>query len=113
MTTHDFSVRGNDFLIDRKTTLTATDTTVVFRDVKDGLVAIRVARELELPSKEASSFVDDKGNITKVPPSNSAEVSGMYYASNGLKGDSVWSSKGPWVLACTWVWLVCCQPIGP
>jgi hypothetical protein len=77
--------------------LTATDTTVVFKDVKDGMFAIRVARELELPSKEKSSFVDDKGNITEVPPSGSG-VTGMYYGSTGLKGDSVWSSKGDWVM---------------
>jgi hypothetical protein len=94
----NFSVNGNDFIIDRTTTLTATDTVVVFKDVKDGMFAIRVARELELPSKEKSNFVDDKGNITTVPPSNSADVSGMYYSSNGKTGDSVWSSKGEWVM---------------
>ena len=92
-----FSVNGNDFIIDRFTTLTATDTTVIFKDVKDGLFAIRVARELELPSKEKSSFVDDKGNITTVPPS-AGDVTGMYISSNGLKGDSVWSSQGKWVM---------------
>lgn len=94
----NFSVNGNDFIIDRSTTLTATDTVVVFKDVKDGMFAIRVARELELPSKEKSNFVDDKGNITTVPPSNAADVSGMYYSSNGKTGDSVWSSKGEWVM---------------
>ena len=93
----NFSVRGNDFIIDRITTLTATDTSVFFKDVKDGMFAIRVARELELPSKEKSSFVDDKGNVTEVPPSGS-EVTGMYHSSNGLKGDSVWSSQGNWVM---------------
>jgi hypothetical protein len=97
-TTFNFSIQGNDFIIDRITTLTATDTTVIFKDVKDGMFAIRVARELELPSKEKSSFVDDKGNVTTVPPSNAADVSGMYYSSGGLKGDSVWSSKGTWVM---------------
>lgn len=96
-TTFKFSVRGKDFIIDRITSLTATDTTVVFKDVKDGMLAIRVARELELPSKENSKYVDDKGNITTVPPASSKDVTGMYYSSNGLKGDSVWSSKGPWV----------------
>ena len=96
-TTFHFRVDANDFIIDRITTLTATDTIVVFKDVKDGMFAIRVARELELPSKEKSSFVDDKGNITTVPPSGS-DVTGMYYGSSGLKGDSVWSSKGPWVM---------------
>ena len=96
-TTFNFSVRGNDFIIDRITTLTATDTAVLFKDVKDGMFAIRVARELELPSKEKSSFVDDKGNVTEVPAS-AADVTGMYYSSNGLKGDSVWSTQGKWVM---------------
>lgn len=96
-TSFNFSVKANDFIIDRITTLTAMDTAVVFKDVKDGMFAIRVARELELPSKEKSSFVDDKGNITTVPPSGS-DVTGMYYSSGGLQGDSVWSSKGNWVM---------------
>jgi len=96
-TTFNFSVKGNDFVIDRITTLTATHTTVVFKDVKDGMFAIRVARELELPSKDKTSFVDDKGNITEVAPSGN-DVTGMYYSSNGLKGDSVWSTKGKWVM---------------
>lgn len=96
-TQFNFTIKGNDFIIDRITTLTATDTTVIFKDVKDGMFAIRVARELELPSKEKSSFVDDKGNVTNVAPSG-ADVTGMYYSSDGLKGDSVWSSKGPWAM---------------
>lgn len=97
VTTFHFRVQGNDFIIDRETALTAADTTVLFKDVKDGMVAIRVARELELPSKEASSYVDEQGNITKVPPSGN-DVTGMYHGSTGLKGDSVWGSKGPWVI---------------
>ena len=96
-TTYLFSVQKNDFIIDRITTLTATDSTVLFKDVKDGMFAIRVARELELPSKEKSSFIDDKGNVTTVPPSG-ADVTGMYYSSEGFKGDSVWSTQGRWVM---------------
>ena len=96
-TSFNFIVKGNDFIIDRITTLTATDTVVLFKDVKDGMFAIRVARELELPSKEKSSYVDDKGNVTTVAPSG-ADVTGMYYSSEGLKGDSVWSSKGRWAM---------------
>jgi hypothetical protein len=96
-TTFNFSVNGNDFIIDRITTLTATDTTVIFKDVKDGMFAIRVARELELPSREKTKFVDDKGNVTEVAPSGN-DVTGMYYGSDGSKGDSVWSTKGNWVM---------------
>lgn len=97
-TTFNFSVKENSFIIDHITTLMATDTVVFFKDVKDGMFAIRVARELELPSKEKSNYVDDKGNITSIPPSTAADVTGMYYSSEGLKGDSVWSSKGKWVM---------------
>jgi Methane oxygenase PmoA len=97
-TTFNFSVKENSFIIDRITTLTATDSTVLFKDVKDGMFAIRVARELELPSKEATNFVDDKGNVTTVKSSGTDEVTGMYYSSEGLKGDSVWSTKGKWVM---------------
>jgi hypothetical protein len=96
-TLFNFSIQGNDFIIDRITKLTAADTTVLFKDVKDGMFAIRVARELELPSKESSNYVDDKGNITKVPASG-YNVTGMYYSSTGLTGDSVWGSKGRWAI---------------
>lgn len=93
-----FEVKNNHFVIDRITTLTADEVSVIFKDVKDGMLAIRVARELELPSKESSSYIDDKGNTTSVPPSTGTGVSGMYYSSGGLAGDSVWSSKGKWVM---------------
>jgi hypothetical protein len=97
-TTFNFSVQGDNFIIDRITVLTATDTTVVFKDAKDGMFAIRVARELELPTKEATTFVDSKGNLTTVKSSGSADVTGMYTSSEGLKGDSVWGTKGTWVM---------------
>jgi hypothetical protein len=93
----NFTVKGNDLIIDRIAVLKATDSTVVFKDAKDGMLGIRVARELELPSKEKSSFIDDKGNVTLVPPSG-AGVTGMYYSSEGLKGDSVWGTKGRWAM---------------
>lgn len=96
-TTFNFNVEAGNFIIDRTTQLTATDIPVEFKDVKDGMFAIRVARELELPSKEASNYVDDKGNVTKVPASGN-HVTGMYYSSTGLQGDSVWSSKGRWAI---------------
>jgi hypothetical protein len=97
-TTYQFKVRGNDFIIDYTTNLTATDTTVIFKDVKDGLLAIRVARELEMPSKDATSFVDDKGNVTTVKKMDNQGVTGMYYSSEGLKGDDVWGTKATWVM---------------
>ncbi len=95
--TYQFFVKGNDFIIERETQLTAVDSAVLFKDVKDGMLAIRVARELELPSKEPSEYVDDKGNITRVDPSG-GKVTGNYLNSEGSTGDAVWSSKGNWCL---------------
>lgn len=97
-TTFLFRVQGNQFLIDRISTLTAQDTTVVFKDVKDGFLAIRVARELEMPSKEKSDFVDASGNVTTVPALGNENVTGTYYNSEGAKGDSVWGTKGRWAM---------------
>ena len=97
-TIYDFKVQSGVVIIDRTTTLTALKEPVVFKDVKDGFIAIRVARELEMPSKEPGVFVDAHGNKTKVDPSSGTNISGMYYNSYGIKGDSVWSSKAPWAM---------------
>ncbi|MCH5598349.1 DUF6807 domain-containing protein [Niabella ginsengisoli] len=91
-----FKVVGDIFIIDRATTLSALKNTVVFKDVKDGFFAIRVARELEMPSKEPGIFIDANGNTTKTDPIAPNVISGMYQNSNGIMGDSVWSSKATW-----------------
>jgi hypothetical protein len=98
ITEYVFTVKNGDFIIDRSTTLTAHGEDVVFKDAKDGFFAIRVARELEMPSTQADVFVDAKGNKTSVPQMNNAGVTGMYYSSEGIRGDSVWSSKGRWCM---------------
>jgi hypothetical protein len=97
-TEHRFHIQDSLFFIDRITTLTARDTTVFFKDVKDGFLAIRVARELEMPSDQQDVFVDAHGNKTTVPRISNDGVTGRYYSSTGLTGDSVWSSQGPWVM---------------
>ncbi|ULQ54088.1 PmoA family protein [Flavihumibacter fluvii] len=97
-TTYKFSVVNNDFIIDRTTTLTADKDSVKFKDVKDGLFAIRVARELEQPSTEKSEYIDEHGNKTEVPALPTSGITGRYTSSNGLTGDSVWSTQGTWVM---------------
>ncbi|MBO9594066.1 MAG: PmoA family protein [Niabella sp.] len=97
-TTYFFEVTNNRFYITRKTTLTALRHPVVFKDVKDGFFAIRLAKELEMPSTTSKSFTDDKGNVTTVAASGPGVPTGMYYASNGKTGDTVWSSQGTWAM---------------
>ncbi len=97
-TTYVFTVEGKEFFIERTSSLTAVQEEVNFKDVKDGFFAIRVARELEMPSKEAGTFVDVHGNKTDVPLMDNNNVTGMYYNSEGIRGDNVWSSKGRWAM---------------
>ena len=98
-TTYHFTVRGKTFFIERSTTLTANKEPVVFKDAKDGFFALRVARELEMPSTQADVFTDSKGNKTEVSKMVSNEgVTGNYISSEGKVGDSVWSTKSRWTM---------------
>lgn len=96
VTDFQFSVSGKDFIIDRTSTLTAVAPQVEFRDVKDGMLAIRVSRALEMPSKEAGSFVDAHGQVTKVPAMDNSQVTGLYVNREGIQGDSVWGKRSAW-----------------
>ena len=82
--------------IDRITTLTALDTTVTFHDNKDGMLGLRVRRELEQPADKPEVFTDASGHATSVPVLNNDGVTGHYRSSEGLEGDSVWSSRARW-----------------
>ncbi len=97
-TTYTFSVTGKTFSITRVSQLTAAGEEVVFKDVKDGFLAIRVARELEMPSTQEDRFVDAQGNETAVKKMDNAGVTGMYTNDAGVRGDSVWSTKGRWAV---------------
>jgi hypothetical protein len=96
-TRYIFSADRGKRIIDRVTTLTAQQD-VLFKDAKDGFLGLRVAHELELPSKEARQFVDDKGNVTTVPASNNSGVTGNYLTSEGKTGDSAWGTRARWCL---------------
>lgn len=95
-TEYIFSGKGDQRIIDRITTLTA-DRDAVFKDVKDGMFAIRVARELEGPSTKPEIFTDASGIETKVPTLNNEGITGNYRSSEGLEGEKVWGTKGRWV----------------
>ena len=91
-----FKKDGNDFMIDRVATLEAKAREVVFKDVKDGMLGLRVAREIELPSKESSKYVDANGNITTVSVLDNSKITGMYTNREGARGDEVWGKRSQW-----------------
>jgi Family of unknown function (DUF6807) len=84
--------------IDRITTLTALDKRVVFNDNKEGVIGMRVARQLEQPSDKPEVFTDSSGNATAVPTLDNTGVTGHYLSSEGKSGDEVWGTRGRWTL---------------
>lgn len=96
VTKYTFSGKGDTRIIDRSTTLTAVLPEVSMPDVKDGMYAIRVARELELPSNKPEIFTDASGIATKVPVMNNEGITGNYRNSNGIEGETVWGKRAIW-----------------
>ena len=97
LTTLVFSADHEQRIIDRTTTLTAIQD-IALPDAKDGLMGLRVTRELQIPSNAPGEYVDDKGNITKVAAGNDPVINGNYLTSEGRQGDSAWSTRGNWCL---------------
>ena len=96
-TSYIFSGSKDIRIIDRITTLKAVSDIVTFKDVKDGMFAIRVARQLEMPSNKPDVFTDAHGVETKVPQMDNTGVTGNYISSEGITGEAVWSTRGKWM----------------
>ncbi|WP_423227969.1 PmoA family protein [Sabulibacter ruber] len=96
-TKYVFCGEGDTRIIDRITTLTALKEDVLFKDNKEGVIAIRLARELEHPSTKPEVFTDASGKATPVPVMNNEGVTGNYRSSEGKNGDDVWGTRGKWV----------------
>jgi hypothetical protein len=92
-----FSSEGEKRRITRISTLTAQDQPVSMKDNKEGVFAIRVARELEHPSNKPEIFTDANGIPTAVASLNNEGVTGNYRSSEGKEGDAVWGTRGTWV----------------
>lgn len=84
--------------IDRVTRLTALDKRVVFNDNKEGVIGMRVARELEQPADKPEVFTDANGKATAVPKLDNTGVTGRYLSSEGKTGDAVWGTRGRWTM---------------
>ncbi|HEX6464491.1 MAG TPA: PmoA family protein [Vicinamibacterales bacterium] len=94
----EFVFRGDatSRAIDRITTLTALDKKVSFADAKDGMLGMRVARQLELPSTKAEVFTDISGRKTDVPKLDNTGITGNYLTSEGKQGNDAWGTRGRW-----------------
>jgi len=91
-----FTEDGYTRSIDRTTTLKALQK-VSLKDNKEGMLGMRMTRELELPSDKPAEYTDAEGKLTKVKVLNNEGVNGNYYGSEGLTGDDVWGTRNKWV----------------
>ena len=91
----EFSGDGHQRIIDRTTELKAVQD-VLFKDAKDGLLGMRVAHELQIPTQEDQKFTDDKGIVTVVKGGTDKTANGTYLTSEGKRGNDAWSTRGRW-----------------
>ncbi len=92
-----FIATGSLRIIDRIVSLTASGQAVTMKDTKEGSFGIRVARQLELPSKEDVTLTDAQGNPTTVKQMSNDGVTGNYLSSEGVTGDAVWGTRAKWM----------------
>jgi len=88
-----FREEGKIRLIERFTTLKAL-TDVSFKDNKEGLFGMRVARQLEHPSEKAVGVYTQSGIEKRI---DKKITTGNYESSTGIKGEDVFGTRAPWL----------------
>ncbi len=96
-TEYHFVSQGGVRIIDRVTSLKAGDSTVKWQDTKEGMFAIRVARQLELPSKEGVILLDASGNPSATKDTLNTGVTGNFRSSENITGEAVWGTRAKWM----------------
>lgn len=97
-TEYHFIAKGATRIIDRISTLTAPDDKEIsMPDTKEGMFAIRVARQLEIPEKGELSVYSSDGNLKKTEGLSDHTVSGNYISSEGVTGLEVWGTRARWM----------------
>lgn len=96
VTSFTFTISGSSLIIDRQSKLTAVADSVLFKDVKDGLLGLRLARPLEMPSQQKDHFIEGNGKVSDIASENSQGVTGMYTNREGITGDATWGKRSVW-----------------
>ena len=61
------------------------------------MFAIRVAREMELPSEKPTNLMDSHGVVTSVEKMDNTFVKGDYRSAEGVEGKEVWGTRCRWM----------------
>ena len=96
-TEYYFIASGPTRIIDRITTLTASKAKVSLNDTKEGMFAVRVARQLELPSEGETTILSAEGNPVKATSTADDGITGNYLSSEGVTGLEVWGTRATWM----------------
>ncbi len=97
-TQYVFSGDENRRLITHTSTLSAPEGDVLFEDSKEGMFAMRVRRELEIPSGDSTILLSDDLKPSESAVVDKRNVSGHYRNSNGLEGyPDVWGKRAKWM----------------
>lgn len=84
-------------IIDRITTLSTTEMGILFKDSKEGMMAIRVNRALELPENNTIEVLDESLQTVEVRADEGNRSRGDYLNSEGVEGGGVWGQRARWV----------------
>lgn len=90
-----FQVIEDAYVIDYEINLHALQE-VAFRDVKDGMFAFRLARELELKYDTPQTLTDASGKVSPEKSVDNSRVTGSYFNKEGVKNDDVWGKPSAW-----------------
>jgi hypothetical protein len=82
--------------VDRVATLRPVAGRVPMPDNKEGMLGLRVARALEMPSKQPEVFTDSKGRPAAIKVLDNTGVTGRYFTSEGRTGEEVWGTRARW-----------------
>ncbi|MFK7923971.1 MAG: PmoA family protein [Bacteroidia bacterium] len=92
-----FWTDGDTRIIDRRASLEALVDSVRFSDNKEGMFAIRLTRELELPAQKPASLSNEKGEAVRQAEVDNSAVTGDYLSSEGKSGSKVWGTRASWM----------------
>jgi hypothetical protein len=94
----EFSGTPHQRIIDRITTLTAR-TNLTFNDAKDGLLGLRLAHELQIPTDQDQKFTSRQGQVTVVKGGTDKVPAGTFLTSAGKRGNDAWGTRAAWCKA--------------
>jgi hypothetical protein len=61
------------------------------------MFAIRVTRQLELPTKGEIEMVNADGTVSRVKDTLNVGITGNYMSSENISGEAVWSTRAKWM----------------